>query len=40
MGEAIANFVESTGFAMIANDPKVLIMVFISLDVSCHRKEV
>ena len=31
MGEAIANFVESTGFAMIANDPKVLIMVFISL---------
>lgn len=31
MGEAIANFAESTGFAMIANDPKVLIMVFISL---------
>ena len=31
MGEAIQSFVEMTGFSMIANDPKVLIMIAISL---------
>lgn len=31
MGEAIQSFVEMTGFSMIANDPKVLIMIVISL---------
>ncbi len=31
MGEAIQSFFEMTGFSMIANDPKVLIMIVISL---------
>ena len=31
MGEAIQSFFEMTGFSMIANDPKVLIMIAISL---------
>ena len=31
MGEAIQSFVEMTGFSMIADDPKVLIMIAISL---------
>lgn len=31
MGEAIQCFFEMTGFSMIANDPKVLIMIVISL---------
>ncbi len=31
MGEALVNFLEMTGFSMIADDPKVLIMIVISL---------